>query len=144
MQFPLSFSSPNVFHNVEITIILKEWILWPPANEVWGKVVFLHLFVILFTGGMHNKADTPWTDTPIGRHLHLVTKASGTHPTEMRSCFLFRLLGWDTKVVVVKSGTVRAECHIKFKLPSTFVMSHFCGWFLWYWCYLPTHQLSYD
>ena len=22
-----------------------------PANEVWGKVIFLHLFVILFTGG---------------------------------------------------------------------------------------------
>ena len=23
--------------------------LLPPANEVWGKVIFLHLFVILFT-----------------------------------------------------------------------------------------------
>ena len=23
-----------------------------PANEVWGKVIFLHLFVILFTGGV--------------------------------------------------------------------------------------------
>ena len=23
----------------------------PPANEVWGKVIFLHLFVILFMGG---------------------------------------------------------------------------------------------
>ena len=23
----------------------------PPASEVWGKVIFLHLFVILFTGG---------------------------------------------------------------------------------------------
>ena len=22
-----------------------------PANEVWGKVIFLHLFVIMFTGG---------------------------------------------------------------------------------------------
>ena len=22
----------------------------PPANEVWGKVIFLHQFVILFTG----------------------------------------------------------------------------------------------
>ena len=26
-------------------------LLLPPANEVWGKVIFLHLFVILFTGG---------------------------------------------------------------------------------------------
>ena len=25
--------------------------LLPPANEVWGKVKFLHQFVILFTGG---------------------------------------------------------------------------------------------
>ena len=27
----------------------RNWL--PPANEVWGKVIFLHLFVILFTGG---------------------------------------------------------------------------------------------
>ena len=26
-------------------------IFLPPANEVWGKVMFLHLCVILFTGG---------------------------------------------------------------------------------------------
>ena len=25
--------------------------LLPPANEVWGKLIFLHQFVILFTGG---------------------------------------------------------------------------------------------
>ena len=28
----------------------KEFLL-PPANEVWAKVLFLHLSVILFTGG---------------------------------------------------------------------------------------------
>ena len=27
------------------------YLLLPPANEVWGKVIFLHQFVILFTGG---------------------------------------------------------------------------------------------
>ena len=27
-------------------------VLLPPANEVWGKVIFLHQFVILFTGGV--------------------------------------------------------------------------------------------
>ena len=44
--------------------IVRKWIIspgggWvhktlkllPPANEVWGKVIFLHLFVILFTRG---------------------------------------------------------------------------------------------
>ena len=35
MKFPLA-AMPRVF--------------LPPANEVWGKVIFLHLFVILFTG----------------------------------------------------------------------------------------------
>ena len=46
----------------------------PPANEVWGKVIFLHLSVILFTGGtylgryppgqVHPLAGTP----PLGRY----------------------------------------------------------------------------
>ena len=31
----------------------------PPANEVWGKVIFLHLFVILFTGGEYLTRYTP-------------------------------------------------------------------------------------
>ena len=39
----------------------------PPANEVWGKVIFLHLFVILFTGG--EVPDPPRTRyTPGSRH----------------------------------------------------------------------------
>ena len=29
-----------------------RYLLLPPANEVWGKVICLHLFVILFTGGL--------------------------------------------------------------------------------------------
>ena len=33
----------------------------PPANEVWGKLMFLHLCVILFTGG---SAQPPWMQTP--------------------------------------------------------------------------------
>ena len=64
----------------------------PPANEVWGKVMFLHLSVILSTRGWctpplgrHPQpdtpgqtplgryppcADTPWADTPpLGRRL---------------------------------------------------------------------------
>ena len=32
----------------------------PPANEVWGKVLFLHLSVVLFTGGL------PLGDLPPG------------------------------------------------------------------------------
>ena len=42
----------------------------PPANEVWGKVIFLHLSVILFTGvGLPGKVPTrpgtpPWQVHP--------------------------------------------------------------------------------
>ena len=31
---------------------LSSCVFLPPANEVWGKVIFLHLSVILFTGGV--------------------------------------------------------------------------------------------
>ena len=33
----------------------------PPANEVWGKVIFLHLSVILFTGGVPGQ--------PLGKYI---------------------------------------------------------------------------
>ena len=40
----------------------------PPANEVWGKVMFLHLCVILFTGGstQHPHRQTPLDADPPG------------------------------------------------------------------------------
>ena len=58
-----------------------------PANEVWGKVILLHLSVILFTGGS-TWAGTPWDRytplagtppgqvTPLGRY----TPLAGTPP----------------------------------------------------------------
>ena len=39
----------------------------PPANEVWGKVIFLHLSVILFTGGVPGQVP-PSRYTPLGRY----------------------------------------------------------------------------
>ena len=42
--------------------------LLPPANEVWDKVIFLHLFVILFTGGGGVCLSACWDTTP--RTLH--------------------------------------------------------------------------
>ena len=37
--------------------------LLPPANEVWGKVMFLHLCVILFTWGGGSVQNTPCRQT---------------------------------------------------------------------------------
>ena len=38
----------NYIHGI---LFLSPKRFLPPANEVWGKVLFLHLFAILFTGG---------------------------------------------------------------------------------------------
>ena len=57
-------------------------ILLPPANEVWGKVIFLHPSVILFTGGS-TLAGTPLAGTP-PKHVHTPLRQvppAGTHPT---------------------------------------------------------------
>ena len=75
--------------------------------------MFLHLSVILFTGGCVSQhamgqtpprhtplvrhppgADTPWADIPLGRHLPPLSDTTGngeqvvgTHPTGMHTCF---------------------------------------------------------
>ena len=51
----------------------RVWLyLVPPANEVWGKVIFLHLSVILFKGGVPGQVPpgkyTPLAGTPPGRY----------------------------------------------------------------------------
>ena len=78
-----------------------------PANEVWGKVMFLHLSVShsVHRGGcasQHAMGQTPPGQTPPGRHPHpgqtppgrhpLDTtvygqQVGGTHPTGMHTCF---------------------------------------------------------
>ena len=84
----------------------------PPANEVWGKVMILHLSVILFIWdeGLFPIAcwDTPPGQTPCPRQTPLRQtpprqtppsdttgcgqQVGGTHPTGMHTCFsLFSL-----------------------------------------------------
>ena len=54
----------------------------PPANEVWGKVMFLHLCVILFTGGLPKpSAKTPRRPPPADADL----PAPGCRPRRMES-----------------------------------------------------------
>ena len=71
----------------------RNTFLLPPANEVWGKVMLLHLCVILFTGG----GLPPWESASrglVGQNPpppQLDTtgygqRAGGTHPTGMHSC----------------------------------------------------------
>ena len=48
----------------------------PPANEVWGKVMFLHLPVILFTGGGGVLHSAGWADPPLRALRDMVNKRS--------------------------------------------------------------------
>ena len=67
----------------------------PPANEVWGKVMFLHLCVttgiclqggpasgwgVSCMGGLGRPPQNTWDTTGYGQ------QAGGTHPTGMNSC----------------------------------------------------------
>ena len=71
-----------------------------PANEVWGKVMFLHLSVshsvhggvvsAPFHAGIHPPRQTPppppHTDTPLPlAYYGIQQQASGTHSTEMHT-----------------------------------------------------------
>ena len=47
-----------------------SYLLLPPATQVWGKVMFLHLCVILFTGGACRHTWVGWADPP-GCRPHL-------------------------------------------------------------------------
>ena len=64
--------------------ILKPQLLsLPPANEVWGKVIFLHLSVILFTGGGEVPGKVPRPPgryTPWQLHPPAGTPPAGTPP----------------------------------------------------------------
>ena len=77
------------------------WLLLPPSNEVWGKVMFFHLCVILFTGGRSASGGESLPpggsafggvciDWGLGRPPSTTgygQQAGGTHPTGMHPCF---------------------------------------------------------
>ena len=76
-------------------------------NEVAAKVMFLHLSVILSTGGVSGRPPgqtPPWTDIPrvdspqadIPRQT--ATAADGTHPTGMHSCMTLFLSNVAVKI----------------------------------------------
>ena len=57
----------------------------PPANEVWGKVIFLHLSV---SHSVHRGGGTPRGQTSPPK---MATEAGCTDPTGIHSCHLWLL-----------------------------------------------------
>ena len=63
----------NIPHSTNYETKKNVCELLPPANEVWGNVMFLHVSVILLTGGVPwqyspPRAGTPLAGTPPGRY----------------------------------------------------------------------------
>ena len=71
----------------------KSYLLLPPANEVWGKVMFSETSVChsVHRGGGGLPTHPPPMQTPLGSPPPLDTmgygqQAAGVHPTGMHSC----------------------------------------------------------
>ena len=71
----------------------------PPANEVLGNVIFLHLSVNLFTGWEYLGRYTPWAGTPSWEgtppwqvHPWAGTPPAGTPPPPMVNARAVRIL----------------------------------------------------
>ena len=70
----------SIFENGSANVDAKcEWTLLPPSNEAWGKIIFLHLSVILFTGGS-TWAGTPWQVHCLGRYTPQQVPPRQVHP----------------------------------------------------------------
>ena len=102
----------------------------PPAKEVWGKVMFLHLCVILFTGGGRS-VQPPcrqtwggWTDptvqtpldadppvqTPLPGCIQRERSTSGRYASYFNS-YLFKIFIANFKLVI------SVQCYVKVKRP---------------------------
>ena len=98
----LNFKNSSRLQFFKIVLDLRDQrvganLLLPPANEVWGKVIFLHLSVILFTGGVPGQVHLP-PGTPPARYTpgsvhagRYGQQAGGTHPTGMHSYLAYFL-----------------------------------------------------
>ena len=96
-----------------MSTVFYQTSLLPSANEVWDKVMFLHLSVIFVHRGcvsqhaMDPPGQTPplarthththtHTHTPLGRQpLETATEEGSTHPTGMHSCFTILSIAMD-------------------------------------------------
>ena len=86
-----------------------------------GKVIFLHLSVILFTGGclpqcMLGYTQPPWADTPLlGKHPLADTAVDSTHHAGMHSCLSFSCSFWQkpcqTRMHSSRMHTAHRNCH---------------------------------
>ena len=71
----------------------------------WGKVMFLHVSVILFKVGREDWEDNPWADTPHGRHPRQISPHRGQTSLLRSAC-------WDT--VNKRAVRILLECNLVF------------------------------
>ena len=87
----------------------------PPANEVWGKVIFSQACVKNpWSGGGAWSWGGAWSGGMFGDPPGTATAAGGTHPTGMHSCSLSNLFSnlSITKIPNVLSFMGKLECNL--------------------------------
>ena len=100
------------------TILMKHYLL-PPANRVCGKVIFLHVCVILSTGGgcvrLRTPLDyippplglrTPRLHTPLGLRTPPTTYPPGLRTPRGRSMCGRYASYWNAFLLLVNSGKI--------------------------------------
>ena len=99
------------------------YVLLPPANEVWRKVIFLHQFVILFTGGACVVAP--------GGHAWLlwggVRGCSGGHAWLLQGGRAWLLPGGHAWLLGGVRGFIWGACVVLFGGVHGFIQGH--AWF---------------
>ena len=75
-------------YNITFYVVRNGLHIYRPQRSC-GKVMFLHLSVILLKGGVADtpRADTPWETPPCTVHAgRYRQQVGGMHPTGMQSC----------------------------------------------------------
>ena len=106
----------------------------PPANEVWGKVMFLHLSVhrgVCLQGGLHPEGLSTggsacgWVDQLLGTR-----NASSMHPTGMLSSFsLISFIHTRWSILKYK---ISFKCYVK--IFTSYLIEFFSVTQFWHFC----------
>ena len=114
----------------------KAALFLPPANEVWGKVMFLHLSVILFTRG---GGGLVWSHFLSGCLIPCSFWGGGLHPRRGGSPFRGGVSiqrGYDTtpQLVLSLSGSHQSGRYVSYWNSYLFLHCSRSTYFIqWYW-----------
>ena len=93
------------------TMVRYTFFLLPPANDVWGKVIFSQVSVVLFIGGGISLTETalnreppgqriPWTETLSGHcHATISLICMSTHKATAARCLSYHQVAYGQPAI---------------------------------------------